>query len=269
MLHQSTRIQIIDKIQRVIAKILATNPAGRGLCLIGGFRLRLLNNSPRISLDIDYHFDGAPETKLPVIHSLFERRLLPEVKRNFGYSGSVAIHTKPDDETSLTKVIDIAFFKIDVPYSRIEIPVDITNIKCMDKPKAVTAGGNIYLTVTDQDMIESKVISFFNRVYIEARDIVDIFLFEENFNSDSSRRLAVKLKELSLSLSDISLKMSKLLADREYHIRNIENMINNYLEIESAERITAGGGSAEIFDRVFWILKQKLLLTGDNRYENV
>ena len=48
-------IQETDRLQRVVARLVATSPAGVNLLLIGGFRYRLLDNSQRFSVDIDYH----------------------------------------------------------------------------------------------------------------------------------------------------------------------------------------------------------------------
>jgi hypothetical protein len=50
----NVEIQETDKLQRVIARLIATSPAGVSLLLIGGFRYRLLDNSHRFSVDIDY-----------------------------------------------------------------------------------------------------------------------------------------------------------------------------------------------------------------------
>ena len=52
------KVQETDRLQRVIARLVATNPAGVNLLLIGGFRYRLLDNSQRFSVDIDYHWEG-------------------------------------------------------------------------------------------------------------------------------------------------------------------------------------------------------------------
>jgi hypothetical protein len=49
---------ITERIQMLAAKVLATHAAGRGLCLVGGFRYRMLDGSARASLDLDYHWDG-------------------------------------------------------------------------------------------------------------------------------------------------------------------------------------------------------------------
>jgi hypothetical protein len=50
----NAEIQEADKLQRVVARLIATSPAGVSLLLIGGFRYRLLDNSHRFSVDIDY-----------------------------------------------------------------------------------------------------------------------------------------------------------------------------------------------------------------------
>jgi hypothetical protein len=55
---QSERLAFIEQLQRLIAGIVATSPAGHKLSLIGGFRYRLMSRSCRTSADIDYHWDG-------------------------------------------------------------------------------------------------------------------------------------------------------------------------------------------------------------------
>jgi hypothetical protein len=52
-----------ERIQLRAVRVLATHPAGRGLCLVGGFRYRLLNESARASNDIDYHWEGDLQAK--------------------------------------------------------------------------------------------------------------------------------------------------------------------------------------------------------------
>ncbi len=52
------RTQIIEEIQKMAAKIVATHPADNRLLLIGGFRYRLLDASARASVDLDYHWPG-------------------------------------------------------------------------------------------------------------------------------------------------------------------------------------------------------------------
>ena len=61
--YMTSNAAIVEQIQTLAAKILATHPAGHRLCLIGGFRYRLLNASCRSSVDIDYHWEGDLDRK--------------------------------------------------------------------------------------------------------------------------------------------------------------------------------------------------------------
>ena len=55
--------ELIENIQNHIVRLIGQNPCGNRLCLIGGFRLRYLDNSCRFSNDIDYHWEDDLEKK--------------------------------------------------------------------------------------------------------------------------------------------------------------------------------------------------------------
>jgi predicted nucleotidyltransferase component of viral defense system len=82
------KLQETDKLQRVVARLVATSPAGVNLLLIGGFRYRLLDNSQRFSVDIDYHWGGDLEAKQRELLSRCRRVILGQVRRELGYEGS-------------------------------------------------------------------------------------------------------------------------------------------------------------------------------------
>src|SRR6266498_5391735 len=82
-----------DRLQRVIARMIATSPAGVNLLLIGGFRYRLLDNSQRFSVDIDYHWGGDLEAKQQELLAFCRRVILGQVRRELGYEGSVSVRT--------------------------------------------------------------------------------------------------------------------------------------------------------------------------------
>ena len=146
----------IERIQTLTVRILATHPAGCGLCLVGGFRYRLLNESARASSDIDYHWEGDLQSKQEEIIDLFRSKLLPEVKRQFSYDGDVRPAMGPDAESPVVRTVDLAFYRAQEPGSRIEIPVDIMSVARLDPPMVRTVEGTVLLTVSDADMIESK-----------------------------------------------------------------------------------------------------------------
>lgn len=120
----------VEAIQKIIARHVATHPVGRNLALIGGFRYRFLDASVRISNDIDYHWDGDLEEKQRKLIDSFRSGLLLEVSRLLGYSGNVSAHSGPDTDSPVVRVVDLSFWKDGVPYSQIEIPVEVTCIKC-------------------------------------------------------------------------------------------------------------------------------------------
>jgi uncharacterized protein YbjT (DUF2867 family) len=68
-----------DRLMRIIARVVATSPAGVGLHLIGGFRYRLLDGSQRFSVDIDYHWAGDLDAKQQELLALCRRVILRQV----------------------------------------------------------------------------------------------------------------------------------------------------------------------------------------------
>lgn len=83
--------QVIETIQKMTARIVATSPVGYKLCLIGGFRYRLLDRSVRMSMDIDYHWeeDFAKNSDYHVksINQVLESQFEPESAANLKAAG--------------------------------------------------------------------------------------------------------------------------------------------------------------------------------------
>ena len=132
------------------------------LCLIGGFRYRLLNASARVSADIDYHWEGDLQRKQAEIVDVLRSKLLPEVKRQLGYDGDIRPATGPEAESPAVRIVETAFYRVAEPGSRVEIPIEITRVARLDSPLVRTIAGTVFLTVSDADMIESKILAFLN-----------------------------------------------------------------------------------------------------------
>ena len=233
-----------EAVQRMVARIVANNPAGRNLALIGGFRYRFLDGSVRASDDVDYHWSGDLGEKQAELIALFKRVLLPQARRQLGYDGNAAAKFGPDGESPIVRVVDLAFWKEDVPNSRIEIPVEVTRICCADPVDVRTADGTLYATPSDADMIESKVIAVLNRVFLRHRDIVDVFLFHNHLAPDSPERLAVKLRTLDTTQTSVDERISDLHEHGDYHAKAIQAVIDTQLDPGAAAQLNdAGGGS--------------------------
>lgn len=251
----------MERIQRLAARILATHPAGRGLCLVGGFRYRLLNESARASNDLDYHWEGDPRRKQAEIVEVFRSKLLPEVKRQLGYEGDVRPAAGPDAESPGVRTVELAFYRVAEPGSRIEIPVDLIGIAPLDMPMVRTVEGTVFLTVSDADMIESKILACLARSFLQVRDVVDIFLFQDALKPDSPERLSQKLSKLSLPPAKAIERLNKLASDRTAHVRGIERLLDEQVAPAVTNNIRAAGGAEMVWDSVMHLLNEILAKT--------
>ena len=244
-------LQEADRLQRVVARLIARSPVGVNLLLIGGFRYRLLDNSQRFSVDIDYHWGGDLEAKHRELLRLGQRVVLGEVRRELGYQGSASARTGPDADSPSAKFIDLRFWKGDVS---LEIPIEITQIVCLDPPTIRTAGGTVHATPSDADLIESKIIAVLNRLFLQHRDLVDVFLYGDAVLPDSPARLKEKLAKLQLGPEAVAQRLKELQENREYHASAIQKVIDEQMETTVAQQMNAGGGGRTVLDSALKLL---------------
>lgn len=256
------RLKLVEDLQRLVVRAIARHPAGHRLCMIGGFRYRLMNQSCRMSDDIDYHWDGDLAGKQAEIVDLLRAAVLPEAQRQFRCEGDARPATGPDADSPVVKTVDLAFYRRGEPGSRIEIPVEITSIPCADVPIVRTVDGTVYLTASDADMIESKAIALLNRTYVQARDILDLFLFQDRLVADSATRVREKLDRLGVSAQAVIERCHALEVNRERHIKAVEAVMNEQVEASVAANLRAAGGARMIFDAAMAILDGRLGVTG-------
>ena len=241
---------IVERIQTLAATLIATHPVGHRLCLIGGFRYRLLNASARASVDIDYHWEGDLNRKQAEIVDLLRSRLLPEVKRQVGYDGDVRPAAGAGAESPAGRIVEMAFYRVAEPGSRVEIPIEITRVARFDAPMVRTIGGTVFLTVSDADMIESKILAFLNSQFCRVRDLLDVFLFQDALRPDAHLRLSLKLKRLALPLAGAIQALDRFEANRAVHVREIERLVSEQVTPAVAVNLRAAGGGAMVWDVV-------------------
>jgi predicted nucleotidyltransferase component of viral defense system len=240
-----------DKLQRFVANSIARSPAGVNLLLIGGFRYRLLDHSQRFSVDIDYHWTGDLEAKQRELLSLCRRVILGLVRRELGYQGSASARTGPDADSPNAKFIDLRFWKDDF---QVEIPVELTQIICLDPPTIRTAGGTVHATPSDADLIESKIIAVLNRLFLQHRDLIDVFLYADKLQPDSPARIKQKLVKLQLPAENVARRLKDLQENQEYHATAVQKVIAEQMETTLAQQMNAGGGGRTVLDSVLKVL---------------
>jgi predicted nucleotidyltransferase component of viral defense system len=241
---------IVNAIQKAIVRLVATSPVGHNLILIGGFRFRFLDESVRVSRDIDYHWEGELAKKQQELVTLFRKRLLPALRRQFGFSGSANPATGPDADSPAVQTVNVAVWKEGVPYSRIEIPVEVTQVCHADKMEVRTVDGVVYPTFSDADQIESKIIAVFRRTTMAHRDLVDVFLFGNRLVPDSMKRLAKKFKGAGVPPAVIRERLDDLDRHTAYHARTIQTVIDTQLDPDAAKNINDAGGGAMVLRAV-------------------
>jgi len=256
---EGKKITVLEEIQQMIVRMLATNPAGRNLFLIGGFRYRFLDGSVRRSMDIDYHWEEDLVEKQEEIIALFKRKLLPNVKRRFNLDGDIFPGRRIEDQSEQVKIVELVFYCIGSKFARIEISVDITVADSLDPPEVRTAEGVIYPTLSDADLIENKVIAIMNRIFIQARDMLDIFLFQSSFLPESPRRIKEKLKHLSIKPESAKQKLEKIEGNRVIYVNALKKIIEEQVESPAAENLRSAGGAPFVFDQVLKILKRLVI----------
>jgi len=240
-----TEFQETDRLQKVVARLVATSPAGVNLLLIGGFRYRLLDNSQRFSVDIGYHWGGDLEAKQQELLALCRRVILGQVRRELGYEGSVSVRTGPDADSPNARFVDLRFWQGN---THIEIPLEVTQIVCLDPPTIRTAGGTVHPTPSDADLIESKVIAVLNRIFLQHRDLVDIFLYGDKLRPASPARLKQKVAKLELRPEAVARRLKDLQENRDYHAAAIQKVINEQMDATVVQQMNAGGGGRAVLD---------------------
>jgi len=244
-----------EHIQRMAARLVAISPPGEGLCLIGGFRYRLINASCRRSIDIDYHFRGDLSAKQQELVGLLQSKMLADVHARFNLEGSVQAAAGPDTDLPSLRTVDMAFYCRTPQPLRVEIPVEITTIPCTDPPVVRTVAGTVFLTVSDADMIEAKILALVNRIHLQERDLLDIFLFQDTLHPDWDRRVQAKLRQLRLPPRSLTRLVGALESSCAVHARGVESVLREQVDPPVAANIARAGGGEMVVNTVLHLLK--------------
>jgi hypothetical protein len=141
--------------------------------------------------------------------------------------------------------VDFRFWKGN---THIEIPLEVTQIVCLDPSIIRTAGGTVHPTPSDADLIESKVIAVLNRIFLQHRDLVDIFLYGDKLRPDSPARLKQKLAKMELRPEMVAQRLKDLQENRAYHATAIQKVIDQQMDPTVAQQMNSGGGGRAILD---------------------
>lgn len=251
-----------EQIQRLAASLIARNPAGEGLVLVGGFGYRLLRGGARRSHDIDYHWDGDLDAKQRALLRLLKDRLAPLLRRQFQLDVTIERAAGSDADSPFVRTIVVVGTRRDV---RVNIPIDVTSIPCADPPDPRSVDGTLFLTASDADMVESKVMAVFSRPFVAHRDLLDLFFYEEHLRPDSTSRIADKMQRMKLDEEQCRRVWRYLVDARDHHVRSLDQMIGEYVDPSVAANLRTAGGGAVVYARCLALLRRLLpdLATGE------
>jgi hypothetical protein len=248
-MNRDAHASLVDAIQKATVRLVATSPAGHNLILIGGFRYRFLDRGARTSNDIDYHWEGELEAKQRELVGLFRKRLLPALRRQFALDGSADPATGPDAESPSVRTVLLSLWKTGVAYSRIEVPVEVTRVCHADKMEVRTVDGVVYPTLSDADLVESKIVAVLNRRTLAHRDLMDIFLFGRGLVPESPARVAKKLIALGIAPAVAREKLDDLDRHCAHHAKAVQTIIDTQLDPQAAKNLNAAGGGTMVLKR--------------------
>ena len=126
-----------------------------------------------------------------------------------------------------------------------------------------TVEGTVFLTVSDADMIESKILACLARSFFQVRDVLDIFLFKDALRPDSPVRLSQKLSHLAMPPAEAIERLNRLVSSRTVHVRGIERLLDEQVKPAVTANLRAAGGAAMIWDSVMRLLYDILAKAGE------
>lgn len=244
----------VEAVQRCILAVLARQRAGVGLVLAGGGRYRFVDGSARLSADIDYVWNGDLSLKRDEVVRALQRTLPPELKRRFRLDSSVYALDPPGVDSMRVKTLEVATWGNDPASRRIEVPVDIVSIPCVDPPTAETVEGVVCLVASDADMVECKVLSALERNPPAARDWVDLFLFGGQAHPDAPARFSRKCIDLQLQATQVAAAYARVLASRDIVCAGIAQVLREQVEGAVADNVEQAGGAELVWTRALEVV---------------
>jgi hypothetical protein len=100
----------------------------------------------------------------------------------------------------------------------------------------------------------------FNRLFIQHRDFLDIFLFGDHLSSESPTRLKEKFEKLQVNPATIESRLKDLRQNADYHARAVQAVIDSQLDPVAAGQVNIGGGGQTVFGRALELIQANLHL---------
>lgn len=250
-------MQQAEDVQASIVRLVASLPVGADLALIGGFRLRFLNGSCRLSRDIDYHASGDLRQKAIALAASLRESFLPGLRSRHGWQGEVSDQVAPGEYSPAMQEVRVRLWK--QPSQAIVLPIEITTVPVCDPLKIALAGGTVLSTVSDADLIEMKMVAIFSRQVIEPRDFLDVHLFGHMLGKqDAWQRIRRKFEFYNITPERVAQVAAKITTGYAYQVKSIDQEIAQTVTQAVREPLMRAGGGAAILDSCLNLLRDQI-----------
>lgn len=215
---------LIDEIQAFFLEEFYKNPSSNGTVLVGGGRFRHINNSLRFSVDLDFFQDKGFNEKN--IQGFISGKFIKLLEQRFGVSARI-IETPPWQKTHNIETIRLLVYDKDNDFYQIEIDFDFIMRKPYSGYEKELFRNVVILTSTNEESLEEKLISVFEREPIKIRDLFDFWYYRDLVKKFDKDRIQKKLKERGVSKDSIEKRLKDFTLHRDYYIREIKNIIKS------------------------------------------
>jgi hypothetical protein len=93
-------------------------------------------------------------------------------------------------------------------------------------------------------------------VFLQHRDLVDVFLYADKVRPDSPARLKRKLGKLRLPARSVAARLKDLQEHFAYHAAAIQKVIDEQVEAPVAHQMKVGGGGKAVLDSALTLLQR-------------
>jgi hypothetical protein len=109
-------------------------------------------------------------------------------------------------------------------------------------------------TVFRQFLRFGRIPLVLNRLFLQHRDLVDVFLYADKLQADSPTRLHQKLVQMQIPAETIMRRLKDLQDNQQYHATTIQKVIDEQMETTVGHQMNAGGGGKTVLDSVLSVL---------------
>lgn len=213
---------LIDEVQASFLEEFYKSPASNGVVLVGGGRLRHINNSIRFSIDLD--FFGTKGFGYNNILNFISSKFIDVLRQRYEVSARIIDippwQKAPNIETVRLLIYDEDFYQIELDFDFIMREPFYGYDKGLLRNVVIIIG-------TDQESLEEKLISIYEREPIKIRDIFDFWYYRDLAIKLDKETIQRRLAERGITKDSVEKRLNDFELHRKYYLKEIQHIIKS------------------------------------------